>query len=63
MDPKVVKILHDAFRKALDDPNYIKTIERLDQERWYPPTDEYAKYARETFIAEKAAMERLGLKQ
>ena len=63
MDPKVVKILHDAFRKALDDPNYIKTIERLDQERWYLSTEEYAKYARETFIAEKATMERLGLKQ
>ncbi len=63
MDPKVVKILHDAFRKALDDPNYMKTIERLDQERWYLSTDDYAKYTRETFIAEKATMERLGLKQ
>ena len=63
MDPKIVKILHDAFRKAIDDPNYIKTIERLDQERWYLSTEEYTKYARETFTAEKATMERLGLKQ
>ena len=63
MVPKIVKILHDAFRKAIDDPNYIKTTERLDQERWYVSTEEYAKYARETYIAEKATMERLGLKQ
>ena len=63
MDPKIVKILHDAFRKAIDDPNYIKTIERLDQERWYVSTEDYAKYARETFTAEKATMERLGLKR
>jgi tripartite-type tricarboxylate transporter receptor subunit TctC len=63
MDPKIVKILHDAFRKAIDDPNYIKTIERLDQERWYLSTEEYTKYARETFMAEKATMERLGFKQ
>jgi len=62
MDPKIVKILHDAFRKAIDDPNYLKTIERLDQERWYLSTEEYSRYARETFIAEKATMERLGLK-
>ena len=62
MDPKIVKILHDAFRKAIDDPSYIKTIERLDQERWYLSTEEYTKYARETFMAEKATMERLGLK-
>ena len=63
LNPKIVRILHDAFRKAIDDPIYIKTIERLDQERWYLPTEEYAKHARETFMAEKATMERLGLKR
>jgi len=63
MDPKVVKILHDAFRKALDDPAYQKTIARLDQENWYVPTDEYASYARRTFEEQKAIVERLGLKQ
>ena len=30
MDPKVVKILHDAIRKAMDDPAYQKVLERLD---------------------------------
>jgi len=63
MDPKIVRILHDAIRKAIDDPNYIKTIERLDQERWYLNSEDYAKYAREIYPTQKAAMERLGLKQ
>jgi tripartite-type tricarboxylate transporter receptor subunit TctC len=63
MDPKVVKILHDAFKKAIDDPAYVKTIERLDQEKWYLGSEDYAKYARETFAEQKVMMERLGLKQ
>src|SRR3954463_4361877 len=29
MDPKVVKILHDGFRKAMDDPGYQKVLERF----------------------------------
>jgi len=61
MDPKIVKILHDAFRKGMEDPAYLKTIERLDQEPWYVPTEEYAKYAREAFARERTAVERLGL--
>jgi len=61
MDPKVVKILHDVIRKAMEDPVYLKTIERLDQEPWYLGTEDYARYARETYAKEKAAIERLGL--
>jgi len=61
MDPKIVKVLHDAFRKGMEDPIYLKTIERLDQEPWYLGTEDYAKYARETFAQEKTAIERLGL--
>ena len=35
MDPKHVKILHDAVKKAIEDPGYQKTLERLDQENFY----------------------------
>jgi tripartite-type tricarboxylate transporter receptor subunit TctC len=63
MDPKVVKILHDAFRKGMEDPVYQKTIERLDQENWYVSTEDYARYARRTYEEQKAVVERLGLKQ
>jgi len=61
MDPKVVKILHDVIRKAMEDPVYLKTIERLDQEPWYLGTEDYVRYTRETYAKEKAAIERLGL--
>jgi hypothetical protein len=35
MDPKVVKILHDAFKKAIDDPENAKVLQMLDQVYWY----------------------------
>jgi tripartite-type tricarboxylate transporter receptor subunit TctC len=64
MDPRVVRILHDAFRKGSEDPAFQKTLERLDQqESFYMGPEDYARYARKTFIEEKAVIERMGLKQ
>ena len=61
MDPAVVKTLHDAFRKALDDPKHLEVLEQLNQEVWYRNGDDYAAWARETFARDKALIERLGL--
>ena len=57
----VVKILHDGFKKTLDDPEQLKVLDQLDQELWYQSSEDYAKYARETFQKERALIERLGL--
>jgi len=61
MEPRVVKTLHDGFKKALDDPEHQKVLDQLDQELWYRSSEDYAKYARETFQKERALIERLGL--
>ena len=61
MDPRVVKILHDAFKKAIDDPEHHKVLQTLDQVYWYKSTDDYAKWAAETNLSERALIERLGL--
>ena len=61
MDPKVVKILHDAFKKAIDDPEHAKVLQTLDQVYWYKSTDDYVKWAAETNASERALIERLGL--
>jgi tripartite-type tricarboxylate transporter receptor subunit TctC len=63
MDPQVVKILHDAFRNALDDENVRKTLERLDQPVIYVSTDEYEKVYRTRFEVEKGIVEKFGLRQ
>ncbi len=63
MDPKVVRQLHDAFRKGLDDPEFIKTMERYDQVKSYLNTEDYTRWAREQYAVEKLVVEKFGLKQ
>ena len=61
MDPRVVKTLHDAFKKAMDDPEHKKVLEQLDQVYWYKSTADYRKWAEETYVSEHALVQRLGL--
>ena len=61
MDPKVVKTLHDAFRKASESPENQKMLRQLDQVSWYKSSDDYARWAAETYVSERATIERLGL--
>ena len=61
MDPAVVKTLHDAFRKAMDDPRHLDLLEQLNQDLWYRSGEDYARWATETFAKEKLLIERLGL--
>ena len=61
MDPAVVKTLHDAFRKTLDDPAVLASFERYDQSVIYMNTEAYTKFARDSFASEKALIDRLGL--
>jgi len=63
MDPKIVKILHDGFKRALDDPAYTQALERLEQEKWYRSSEDYARYAREQYEIERGVVARFGLKQ
>jgi tripartite-type tricarboxylate transporter receptor subunit TctC len=65
MEPKVVKVLHDAFKKGLEEPSYAEAMAKLDQELFYLSSDDYQKFAMQQieearrFIAELG----LGLKQ
>jgi tripartite-type tricarboxylate transporter receptor subunit TctC len=61
MEPRVVKTLHDAFKRTLDDPEHQKVLDQLDQELWYRSSEDYAKFAREDLRKERAVIERLGL--
>ncbi|NRF68100.1 tripartite tricarboxylate transporter substrate binding protein [Aquincola sp. S2] len=61
MDPAVLKALHDAYKKALEDPKHLEVLAQLNQDVWYRNGDEYAAWARETYAKDKALIERLGL--
>ena len=60
MDPAVVKKLHDAFRKAYDDPKVIEAYDKFDFVRRYMNTEDYTKFVPKLAADERASMERLG---
>lgn len=62
MDPAAVKVLHDAFKKALEEPEFQKTLEKFDQEAYYLNSADYAALAKKTFEEEREIVKRLGLK-
>ena len=61
MDGHVVKILHDAIRKAMDDPTYLQQLEKVGMEPYYMGPEAFLDFARKQFAAEKEVVERLGL--
>ena len=61
MDAGLTRTLHDAFKKTLEDPAVIATFDKFDQTVIYMNTEDYTKFARESFAAEKATIERLGM--
>ena len=61
MDPAVVRTLHDAFKKAIEDPRHQQIMDQLNQSVWYRSGKDYEKWARETYIKDRALIERLGL--
>lgn len=63
MDPKVVKILHDAFKKGMDEPSFKKILDDFYMVPFYKNSEDYTKYAQELFVEEKENAEILGLKK
>ena len=61
MPPQVVKKLHDAVKAAMEEPEHMKTLQQLDQLYWYQSSEDDARWAAQTFVAERATIERVGL--
>jgi tripartite-type tricarboxylate transporter receptor subunit TctC len=61
MDPAVVKVLHDAFKKTLEDAKVQETLDKFFMPTVYMSTADYTAYGERTFRVEKATIERLGL--
>ena len=63
MDPAVVKILHDAFKKGMEEPAYKEAMIKFDQEAYYLDTAAYHAYAMQQVQEQKQLVEELGLRQ
>lgn len=61
MDPAVVKILHDAFKAALDDPSVQATMEKYEMAPRYLGPDDYTKFVGDQITQERTFLDRLGL--
>jgi len=61
MDPKIVQTLHDAFKKAIEDPGVIATLERYDMVPRYMNTPDYEKAVQGVIAQESAALAKIGL--
>jgi len=59
--PDVVAKLHDAFKKAMEDPSYVAALGRYDMLPMYMSSSAYTRFAQDTFATEKALVEKLGL--
>ena len=62
IDPKVVQKLHDAFAKAVQDPLYLESLRKFDQELAYLNTADYERHAVEQIEEAKKLIADLGLK-
>lgn len=61
MDPKIVAKLHDAFKKAIDDPKVQELLAKYDMVPNYKSTEDYQKFVTQSIAAESEVIQRLGL--
>lgn len=63
MDPKIVKVLHNSFKRAMEDPAFQSLYGKFDIEPFYLNSEEYTKYARQLYEEEREMVELVGLKK
>ncbi|MET0722159.1 MAG: tripartite tricarboxylate transporter substrate binding protein [Tardiphaga sp.] len=61
MDPKIVAKLHDAFKKAIEDPAVIATLAKYDMVPNYKNTEDYKKFVVEVTASERKVIDGIGL--
>jgi len=63
MEAGVVKVLHDAFKKGMEEPSYAAAMDKFDQEPFYLSSEDYHAYALRHIEEEKRMVEALALKE
>jgi tripartite-type tricarboxylate transporter receptor subunit TctC len=62
MNDAVVKILHDAFKKGMEEPTFVALLKKLEQEPIYQSTEDYRAYIERELVVQRQLVEELGLK-
>ena len=61
MDPKVVAKLHDAFKKAIEEPALLETLAKYDMVANYKSIEDYRKFVTDLIESERKVVDSLGL--
>jgi tripartite-type tricarboxylate transporter receptor subunit TctC len=62
LDPAIARKLHDAFRSAMDDPQFLASLAQLGQEPRYMNGEGYRKYLLDRTPIERAVVDRYNLR-
>ncbi len=52
LDPRVNKVLHDTFRKSIDAPAFLKTLDAVNMAACYMSGADYLEFAKNACIEE-----------
>ena len=61
MDPRVIQVLHDAFKKGMEEPMHRKVLEDLSQPFVYRNSADYRAYAMQLIAEQRDLIQKLGL--
>ena len=61
MDPRIMKILHDAFKKGMEEPMHLKVLEELSQPNIYKNSEDYRAFAMQLIAEQQELIQKLGL--
>src|SRR5262249_11394967 len=63
MSDEVVRVLHDAFRKGMQEPVFVELLKTLEQEQIYQSTEDYRAYIKRELVNQQQIVEELGLRE
>jgi tripartite-type tricarboxylate transporter receptor subunit TctC len=63
MDRGITKVLHDAFKKGMEEPTFKTTLDLLDQEFLYMSSADYTNFAMTQIAEQRLLVDELGLKR
>ncbi|HEY6087892.1 MAG TPA: tripartite tricarboxylate transporter substrate binding protein [Burkholderiaceae bacterium] len=61
MEPTLVARIHDAFRRAMEQPSHVEVLAKYDQQLLPMNPEQYSRFAEDTYQREKVLVEKLGL--
>lgn len=62
MDPKVVQVIEGAFRQAMDDPEFNRSLDLYDQPKIFMDSKAYTSWVAKTYADDKRFLKELNIK-